>query len=71
MYGQLVMTCFKYQLYLYGSRSHHIFDCFPLGGNRASTMSPQTAPTPTTGSPPPTLAAQPSPIWKRALVWLN
>jgi hypothetical protein len=27
-------------------RSHHIFECFPLGGNRASTMSHQTAPTP-------------------------
>jgi hypothetical protein len=36
-------------------RSHHLFECFPLGGNRASTMSHQTAPTPTTGSPPPTL----------------
>jgi hypothetical protein len=27
----------------------------PLGGNRASTMSHQTAPPPTTGSPPPSL----------------
>ncbi len=36
-------------------RSHHIFECFPLGGNRASTMSHLTAPPPTTGSPPPSL----------------
>jgi hypothetical protein len=42
-------------------RSHHIFKCFLLGGNRASTMSHQTAPTP--------LYRQPSPlsVWQHNL----
>ncbi len=40
MYGKPAMTCFKYQVYLYGS------ECFPLGGNIASTMSHQSAPAP-------------------------
>jgi hypothetical protein len=53
MYGKLAVTCFKYQVYLYGSRSHHIFDCFPLGGNRASIMSHQTAPPPHYRQPSP------------------
>jgi hypothetical protein len=33
-------------------RSHHIFECFPLGGNSASIMSHQTAPPPPGSSPP-------------------
>jgi hypothetical protein len=45
-----------------------------MGGNRASTMSHQTAPTPTplkAALPPLCMAAEPSPIWKRTLVCLN
>ncbi len=34
-------------------RSHHIFECFPLGGNRAITMSYLTAPTPHHRQPSP------------------
>jgi hypothetical protein len=34
-------------------RSHHIFESFPLSGNRASTMSHQTAPTPQYRQPSP------------------
>jgi hypothetical protein len=44
MYGKLAMTCFKYKVYPVWFRSHHIFECFPLGGNRDITMSHQTAP---------------------------
>ncbi len=36
-------------------RSHHIFECFPLGCNRTSTMSHQTAPTPHSRQPSPSL----------------
>jgi hypothetical protein len=36
-------------------RSHHIFECFPLGGNKDSTMSHQTAPTPHYRQPCPSL----------------
>jgi hypothetical protein len=46
MYGKPAMACFKYQVYLYVSEAHHIFECFTLNGYRASTMSHQTAPTP-------------------------
>ncbi len=55
MYGKLSMTYLKYQVYLYGSGlgSHHIFECFPLDGNRASTMSHQAAPTPYYRQPSP------------------
>jgi hypothetical protein len=49
MYGKLAMTCFKYQLL----GSHHIFECFPMGGYRASIMSHQTAPTPNYRQPSP------------------
>jgi hypothetical protein len=43
MYGKLAITCFKYQVYLYGSEAiTYVFECFPLGGNRANTMSHQT-----------------------------
>ncbi len=45
MNGKLGMACFKYQVYLYGSEAI-TFECFPLGGNRASITSHQTAPTP-------------------------
>jgi hypothetical protein len=38
MYGKLATTCFRYQVY------HHIFECYPLGGNRAGAMSHLTAP---------------------------
>ena len=54
-------------------RSHHIFECFPLGVNRARTMSHQTAPH------PPLQAALPPCVWqhnlhpfeREKLVWLN
>ncbi len=39
MYGKLALTCFKYQVYLYDSvRSHDIFECYPVGGYRASAV---------------------------------
>ncbi len=49
MYGKPAKACFKYQVYLYVSEAHHIFECLALNDYRASTMSHQTAPTP----PPP------------------
>jgi hypothetical protein len=52
MYGKLAMTCLKYQVYMYGSEAI-IFECFPLGGHRASTISHQTAPTPHYRQPSP------------------
>jgi hypothetical protein len=36
-------------------RRHHIFECYPLDGYRASTMSHQTAPTPHNRKPSPSL----------------
>ncbi len=68
MYCKLAMTCFKYQVYLYGSEAITY-----LSGYRATTMSHKTTPPPpTTCSPPPLcMAAKPSPIWKKTLVWLN
>ncbi len=44
MCGKPAMTSFKHQVYLHGIEA---------SGYRASTMSHQTGPTPTTGSPPP------------------
>ena len=61
MYGKIAMTCLKYQLYLFCSEAITYLKCFPLGGNRASTMSHQTAPTP--------YCRQPSPlsVWQHNL----
>jgi hypothetical protein len=54
MYGNPAMTCLKFQVYLHvWFRNHHIFECYTLSGYRVSTMSIQTAPTPTTITPPP------------------
>jgi hypothetical protein len=55
MYGKLVMTCLKYQVKLYGSEAiiYLIFECFPMGGNRASAMSHQTTPIPHFRQPSP------------------
>ncbi len=53
MYGKLAMTYLKYQAYLCWFGSHHIFKCFPLGGNRTRTMSHQTAPSPNYRQPSP------------------
>jgi|688.fasta_scaffold2831587_1 hypothetical protein len=55
MYGKLAMTCFKYQVYLYGSEVITYLHAGPLGGNSASTVSHQTANPPTTGRPLPSL----------------
>jgi hypothetical protein len=52
MYGKPAMTCFKYQCSCMVQKPSH-FECYTLSGYRASTMSHQTAPTPTKGSPPP------------------
>jgi hypothetical protein len=49
MYGKPAMTCFKYQVNLYGSEAISYLNA--LSGYRASTMRHQTAPT--TGNPTP------------------
>ena len=52
MFGKLAMTCFKYQVYLYGSEAITCLNA--LSGYRASsTMSHQTAPTPHYRQPSP------------------
>jgi hypothetical protein len=53
MYGKLATTCLKNISVPVWLRSHHIFKCFPLGGNRASTMHHQTVPTPHYRQPSP------------------
>jgi hypothetical protein len=45
MYGKPAITCFKYQVFLYGSEAINIFECYTLSGYRASSMSHHTAPT--------------------------
>jgi hypothetical protein len=35
MYGKLAMTCYKYQVYLNGSKAITYLNSFLLGGNRA------------------------------------
>jgi hypothetical protein len=60
MYGNPAMTCYKYQVCLYGSEAITYFECYTLSGYRASTMSHQTAPTPhyrQPSPPPPCMAA--------------
>ncbi len=42
MYGKFAMTCFKYQVYLYGSEANTYLNAFLWVG----TLSHQTAPTP-------------------------
>jgi hypothetical protein len=47
MYGKPAMTCFKYQVCLYGSEAiTYLSAIHTLSGYRASTMSHQTAPHP-------------------------
>jgi hypothetical protein len=50
MYGRFAMNCFKYQVC--GSDAITYLNAF-LGGNRASTMSHQTAPIPHCRQPSP------------------
>ena len=50
MYGNPAMTCFKYQVFLYGSVA---ITYYTLSGYRASPMSHQTAPTPYYRQPSP------------------
>jgi hypothetical protein len=71
MYGKPAMTCFKYQVYLYGPEA---ITCYTLSGYRASIMSHPLSPNPHHRHhppPPPCVAEEPTPIWKRTLVWLN
>jgi hypothetical protein len=57
MYGKLAMTCFKYLVYLYGSEAITYLNALLSfkATEPACTMSHQTAPIRTTGSPPPNL----------------
>jgi hypothetical protein len=63
------ITCFKYQVYLYGSEAF-TFECYTLSSYRASIMSTQITPLthPLQTALPPSMAAGPSPIWKRTQV---
>jgi hypothetical protein len=55
MYGILAMTCFKYQVYLYGSEAITYLNAFLWVVTERVTMSHQTAPTPHFRQPPPSL----------------
>jgi hypothetical protein len=52
MYGKLSMTCFKYQVYLYGSEAITYLNAILMSGYRASTMSHQSCPHPQLQAPP-------------------
>jgi hypothetical protein len=56
------MTCFKYQVYLYGSEAF-TFECYTLSSYRASIMSNQNDPPPTH----PLQAALPPSAWQQVL----
>ncbi len=72
MYGKLAITCFKYQVYLYGSEAITYLNAFLWVVKDPVLWVIRLPPLPTTGSPPPLCtAAYPSPIWKRTLVWSN
>jgi hypothetical protein len=67
MYEKNVMTCFKYQVYLYGSEAITLnsVEYNTLSGCRVSTKSYQASPTLHYRQPSPhCMAAEPSPIWK-------
>jgi hypothetical protein len=60
MYGNPAMTCFKYQVSLYGSEAITYLNA-NVSGYRASTMSHQTSPH------PPLQAALPPSVWQHNL----
>ncbi len=72
MYGKPAITCFKYQVFLYGSESITYLNAILWVVPDPTVWVITLPPLRTTGSPPPLcMAALPSPIGKRTLVWLN
>jgi hypothetical protein len=77
MYGKPAMTCFKNQMFLYGSDAITyltVILCFEW--LQSQDYESSYCPTPSLlqqTPPPPHLCSskKPSPIWKRTLVWLN
>jgi hypothetical protein len=55
MYGKLAMTCFKYQVYLYGSDAITYLNAFLWVVTEPALRVIRLPPPPTTGSPPPSL----------------
>ncbi len=72
MYGKPAMTCFKYQVYLYGSEAITYLSAILWEVTEPALGVIRLPPTPHCRQPSPRcLAAYPSPIWKRTLAWLN
>ena len=72
MYGNSSMTCFKYQMYLYGSEAITYLNAIFWVVTELALWVIKLRPPFTTGRPPPLcMAALPSPIWKKTPVWLK
>jgi hypothetical protein len=74
MYGKPAMTCFNYlDTYLSGSEAITYLNAI-LEWLQSQQFESSDFPNPHYRQhppPPPRMAAEPSPIWKRTLVWLN
>ncbi len=55
MYGKLAMTCFKYQVYLYGSEAITYLNAFLWVLTEPVLWVMRLPPPPTIGTPPPSL----------------
>jgi hypothetical protein len=72
MYGKPAITCLKYQVFLYGSEAIiHLNAYFEWLQSQQYESSNCRHPPLQAALPPLCMAALPSPIWKRTLVWLN
>jgi hypothetical protein len=72
MCGKPAITCFKYQVFMYGSEAITYFNAnFEWLQSQQYESSHCPHPLLQAAIPPLCVAALPSPIWKRTLVWLN
>jgi hypothetical protein len=55
MYGKLARTCFKYQVYLYGSEDITYLNAFLCVVTEPALLVIRLPPPPSAGSPPPSL----------------
>ncbi len=55
MYGKIAITCFKYQVYLYDSEAITYLNAFLWVVTEPALWVIRLPPSPTTGSPPPSL----------------
>jgi hypothetical protein len=72
MYGKLALTCFEYQVYLYGSVAVTYLNVILWVVTKPSLVSSDCPQPPLKAAVPPlSITAEPSPIWKITLVYCS